>query len=87
MLTGICSYGMVLWELVGRSLPFGEEKWDNVVEEKVKSGERPAMPAGTREDYAALVRLCWAQEPSKRPSFAQIILKLMPIVRMFNPNA
>lgn len=71
----VFSYGVILWELVFRKKP-----WEGVhsmkVIQMVSSGKRLPLtniPQDTPSDIIDLLKLCWSQEPSQRPSFAQII--------------
>lgn len=71
----IFSYGCILWELIFRKKP-----WEGVhsmkVIQQVGAGKRLPLtnvPADTPPDILELIKLCWSQEPSQRPSFPQII--------------
>ncbi|KXS21568.1 kinase-like protein [Gonapodya prolifera JEL478] len=66
------AFGMILYELVSRRLPFHELN-DEQVEKAYRSGQRPQIPPGVPRGFAAIIEHCWAQDPAKRPTFAQMI--------------
>ncbi|KXS19920.1 kinase-like protein [Gonapodya prolifera JEL478] len=68
----VYGFGMVLYELATRRLPFAEYN-DKQVEEAVKKGERPIIPKDVPKGYADVIRVCWDQDPSKRPTFEKIV--------------
>lgn len=65
------SFGVVMWEIAARLVPFSELRFGHQIEEAVRRGQRPALPPGTwmPEEYGQLMRLCWHQRPEQRPSF------------------
>lgn len=78
--------GVVLWELMTWSLPWGDRNPFQLVH-MISAGERLTVPAreavaGATPDpelyeaYVALIRRCWAQRPEERPGFAEIIQDL-----------
>jgi serine/threonine protein kinase len=70
------SYGMVLWEIVSRKIPFAEQPDDLIVVSAVKSGEREEIPANCPPVWQAIIKECWQQEPSCRPSAATVLERL-----------
>lgn len=76
----VYSYGIILWELVARKLPFEEIGFDNKVEEAVMQGKRPTIPSDSNSTFAQLISDCWMQNPDKRPTFKEIRTVLTSIV-------
>lgn len=81
----VFSFGVVLWELLTWQSPWELESRDRwVVCRKILDGERLAFPSVEElpptgqglDDYIALVKKCWLDEPTARPSFAQIVPEL-----------
>ena len=70
------SFGVVLWEIVSRQLPFEHIRFTSQVEDMVVAGQRPDIPAHARREYATLVRACWHQEASQRPSMSDVVTQL-----------
>jgi len=71
----VYSYGIVLFELLSRSIPFNEQTGAEVVR-IIKAGKRPdvdEVPPDCPEGLIHLMVRCWVQEPSERPSFSQVI--------------
>lgn len=69
----VYSYGVLLWEVVTH-----EEPWKNVPPMRINAmvgvrGERLPIPVNAPAQYAALMRACWQQEPSARPTFTEIV--------------
>ena len=43
------------------------------MEQAIMGGERPDIPDHTPDQWAALMRSCWAADPEERPSFADVV--------------
>lgn len=70
------SFGVVLWEIFHRGDPYPGKDAVAVAMEVMRQGIRPEMNANTPHDIQGLIRDCWAQEPSKRPTFEQVMTRL-----------
>jgi len=68
----VYSYGMTAWEVVTGERPWREMNGPMPIMLAVAQGRRPAIPAGCDAHFAALLPLCWAQEPAQRPDFERI---------------
>ncbi len=68
----IYAYGMILWEIATRSLPF-EGLSQRKVEKRVKSGKHEKIPADCPPEFAALIKKCWAMKPGQRPRTHEIV--------------
>ncbi|KAL4450218.1 hypothetical protein ABPG77_010887 [Micractinium sp. CCAP 211/92] len=90
----VFSFGMVLWELLTWRLPWagcGMSAFQ--IGAKIVAGERPVIPpreelpgpdsatfAGL-EAYCQLVRDCWAQDATQRPTMAQVVRRLRALLQ------
>ena len=96
----VYSFGMVLFELLARRLPFeSAANQDHVVRVLVERGERPTLPAEAQDaaadnpiaaDLAEAMQMCWVQEPRQRPTFAAMSTKLLgqaQLLRRQEPDA
>jgi serine/threonine protein kinase len=84
----IYSFGIILWELVTRQHPFSEYNYQFMfeLEDIIKTGGRPTIPADVPEDYAVLIRRCWSPDPTERPSFLEIIRCLVVLAAYLAPT-
>ncbi|OQR96224.1 serine/threonine protein kinase [Achlya hypogyna] len=65
-------FGVLLWELFSRDVPFRGYDVDDI-QRKVLAGDRPAIPTlDCPQKCQELIRQCWDNEPSRRPSFAAV---------------
>jgi serine/threonine protein kinase len=71
----VYSYGVIMWEILTREIPFSEIKWQYEVEKEVVSGTRPKIPQQIwiPPDYRTLMEKMWVGDPAKRPSFKDAI--------------
>lgn len=82
----VYSYGMVLYEIVCRRIPFkGEEA--PALRRLVLAGKRPDLshvPSQCPDTIRALIVQCWAQDPSSRPDFEDVadIIKQAGVVSL-----
>ncbi|KAM7407440.1 hypothetical protein PAMA_003254 [Pampus argenteus] len=70
------SYGVVLWEMLTREIPFKGLEGLQVAWLVVEKNERLTIPSGCPASFAELMRKCWAPEPKKRPIFKEILYTL-----------
>ena len=66
----VYSFGIFLYELAARQLPYAGESPALVLRGVVSGELRPAMPADAPAAVAQLAAACWAHDAAQRPSFA-----------------
>ncbi len=74
----IFSYGIVLYELMTRKIPYGEElTTDAVVDQIITKGLRPELPPqlpeGFTMQYQNLMVACWNSNENNRPTISTIL--------------
>lgn len=81
-------YGVILWEIAARAHPFDEFKcfFPTDLEAVIVSGKRPTIPPGTPQAFEALILDCWHENPSRRPTFAQILARFPSIISEVAPT-
>jgi len=72
----VYSFGMLLWEMVTRKIPFAQATNGQVLEKWISEGKRETIPESCPQGLATIIEDCWAQAPKKRPSLDVIILRL-----------
>ncbi len=75
----VYSFGMVLWELLARDAPYRELDNDALMTALRNQKLRPEIPKWTPEAFRLLTERCWADSPSVRPNFDQVV-KLLKIL-------
>ncbi|XP_063285808.1 mitogen-activated protein kinase kinase kinase 20 isoform X1 [Pelobates fuscus] len=70
------SYGVVLWEMLTREVPFKGLEGLQVAWLVVEKNERLTIPSSCPRSFDVLMRQCWEADAKKRPSFKQIISNL-----------
>ncbi|KAF6734842.1 Megakaryocyte-associated tyrosine-protein kinase [Oryzias melastigma] len=72
----VWSYGVLLWEIFS----YGRQPYPKMslkdVQAKVEGGYRMEAPEDCPPNVYSLMRLCWEQEPRKRPGFPKLKEKL-----------
>ncbi|XP_006006091.1 mitogen-activated protein kinase kinase kinase 20 isoform X1 [Latimeria chalumnae] len=70
------SYGVVLWEMLTREIPFKGLEGLQVAWLVVEKNERLTIPSSCPVSFAELMWQCWETDAKKRPMFKQILLTL-----------
>lgn len=70
------SFGLIMWGLFTRQIPYADVKPFFKIPLVVASGERPIIPDNCPKEWADLMRGCWHNDPEKRPKFKKIVKKL-----------
>eukprot|EP00825_Cyclidium_porcatum_P024929 TRINITY_DN27247_c0_g1_i1.p1 TRINITY_DN27247_c0_g1~~TRINITY_DN27247_c0_g1_i1.p1 ORF type:complete len:343 (-),score=44.88 TRINITY_DN27247_c0_g1_i1:275-1303(-) len=75
----VFSFGIVLWEIATKSLPYQNIPADVVIEQVIQMDKRPDIPSNLQvpQQFIALMKECWDRDPEKRPNMAQVIVKLV----------
>ncbi|XP_056276644.1 mitogen-activated protein kinase kinase kinase 13-A-like [Pseudoliparis swirei] len=70
------SYGVVLWEMLTREVPFKGFEGLQVAWLVVEKQERLTIPTSCPGSFAELMRKCWQADPKERPQFKQVLVNL-----------
>ncbi|XP_034411281.1 mitogen-activated protein kinase kinase kinase 20-like [Cyclopterus lumpus] len=70
------SYGVVLWEMLTREVPFKGFEGLQVAWLVVEKQERLTIPTSCPRSFAELMRKCWQADPKERPQFKQVLVNL-----------
>jgi serine/threonine protein kinase len=77
----VFSFGVNLWELLTRDTPYRGMQPMQVGLAVLHRGLRPRIPSDCPSLWSALMRACWRADPSRRPSFGQLVSALEKILR------
>lgn len=72
----VYSYGIVLWEIVCRDTPYRTIPPSTIAERVVRYGERPGLamvPSSCPPALKELMVKCWQTEPTRRPTFSEVL--------------
>ena len=83
----VYSFGVILWEVYGRAIPYEGMSPVQIVATVVARRERLQIPPGCPPDFAQLIRSCWAHDPAERPPFAHITGRLAALVERHEESA
>lgn len=75
-LCDVYSFGIVLWEILTREIPFKGLQGFQVAWIVVENHERPIIPSSCPHRLSNLIQQCWQGDPSFRPSFSEILERL-----------
>ncbi|XP_061350045.1 serine/threonine-protein kinase CTR1-like isoform X2 [Gastrolobium bilobum] len=76
----VFSFGVILWELVTLQQPWKQLNPSQVVAAVGFMDKRLEIPSQVNPQVAALIELCWATEPWRRPSFSYVMKCLQQII-------
>jgi len=81
----VWSFGVVLWEL----FTFGEEPYSGLsnreVIAEIKAGRRLEKPQACPSPMYEMMQTCWAEDPEKRPIFADIYKLIFDHLQLLEP--
>jgi hypothetical protein len=68
----VYSYGILLWELVSRQIPFAGLETGVVISQVLRRDNRPPIPDNVSPTLRNLIQQCWDRNPDNRPSFSEV---------------
>jgi serine/threonine protein kinase len=86
------AFGMVIYEVLSRQIPFTSDKNKWTVMQKVIEGGRPERPKGVKGEWFVgdlwkTLEMCWAAEPESRPSIQAVFECLEQVPRDWKPSS
>lgn len=79
----IFSYGMTLWEISSRKIPFADYMQEEDVLQLIASGKTEEISSDFPSDVADIIYQCWNMKSEDRPKISQILDRLTLFQRNF----
>ncbi|XP_072033887.1 uncharacterized protein [Amphiura filiformis] len=85
----IFAYGVVLWEIVTKQIPFAGQPRGNILYQVCQYQKRLPIPEDCPGEFASLMRQCWLEDRFKRPTITNIleVLKRRSIHKCLNKES
>ena len=75
----IYSFGMVLWELVTRQLPYAKAPNPIVAARWIEKGKKEEIPGDCPLALKKIIESCWQSTPAERPTAIRVLEDLKPL--------
>jgi serine/threonine protein kinase len=85
--TDVFPFGLVLYEMIGRMLVFGDNFSLEHVVKRIRARQPPNIPDAFGALMQRLIPQCWSERPELRPSFAEIFKMFESVGFAILPNA
>ena len=72
----VYSYGIILWEMLTGDVPYRGLGEIQIAVAVINKNLRPIIPKNCPQNLAKFIRICWDQDPNKRPDFNTIVRAL-----------
>ncbi|RIB25822.1 kinase-like domain-containing protein [Gigaspora rosea] len=82
MKSDIYSFGVVLWEISSGKMPFKSFENGYAIAIHVFNRNRETSVEGTPPEYEKLYKLCWDEDPGKRPNIESVLEKLKELQQL-----
>ena len=87
----VFAFGMLAVEIFTGQVPFVEQENAAVVVFRILRGDRPKIPKNAQEvgltvEIWNLIERCWQQNPKKRPTIAQVVVRLQELINKTDDN-
>ena len=75
------SFGIVMWELITREEPYDGQGGVQIAYAAAEQGLRPPIPNFCPDDFSKLMQECWAEKPTGRPDFGEVLERLFQMMK------
>jgi serine/threonine protein kinase len=73
----VYAFGIIVWEMCSGMIPWAGLAEQTIMFKVAMKGERPRVERGTWPGWACdLMEACWHQDPKKRPTMADVLVRL-----------
>lgn len=69
----IYSYGIILWELAMKQIPFNKMSFQEIFDHVVSKNRRLPIKFPISTELIKLINSCWSENPNDRPEFSEIV--------------
>ena len=77
----VYSFGLIVWQMATDKVPFSGLTTADFVAAVVTNSERPKISKSWPDGFSELLKSCWHQDFTKRPSFDEIVVTLQDLLQ------